>query len=210
MSAGEHEALYKDIGVYVLGALEPPDRDRLERHLADCDTCREELASMAVLPSLLTRAAVDPHTTPTLPPVGPVVERLARDRRRDRLRTRVLAAAATLAVVMALGVTVAQLPAAPDDGVVFTADRPGVTAAVQDRAWGMAVEISAQQLPPHDGYVAVAVTANGHRTQVASWTNTGRPATVGGACYLRLHEVDRMEILAAPEERLVATLRVDE
>ncbi|WP_238016328.1 zf-HC2 domain-containing protein [Dactylosporangium sp. AC04546] len=44
-----------DSGVYVLGALSPPEREAYERHLADCAECRAEVAEFADLPGLLGR-----------------------------------------------------------------------------------------------------------------------------------------------------------
>jgi anti-sigma factor RsiW len=44
-----------EIGVYVLGALAPAERDAFERHLGECASCREEVAELAVLPGLLGR-----------------------------------------------------------------------------------------------------------------------------------------------------------
>jgi anti-sigma factor RsiW len=49
-----------EIGVYVLGALSPVEREAFERHLAECAVCREEVADLAVLPGLLGR--LDPAT----------------------------------------------------------------------------------------------------------------------------------------------------
>jgi anti-sigma factor RsiW len=45
----------RELGVYVLGAIEPADRAVLERHLGGCPRCRAELASLAGLPALLRR-----------------------------------------------------------------------------------------------------------------------------------------------------------
>lgn len=42
-----------DLGAYLLGALAPEERRAMERHIADCAECREELLSMAALPGLL-------------------------------------------------------------------------------------------------------------------------------------------------------------
>jgi hypothetical protein len=44
-----------DSGSYVLGALSPPERDAYERHLDECEICRDEVAEVAVLPGLLSR-----------------------------------------------------------------------------------------------------------------------------------------------------------
>lgn len=43
------------LGSYVLGALDPGERSRLEAHLEGCPACRDELAGLAGLPALLGR-----------------------------------------------------------------------------------------------------------------------------------------------------------
>ena len=39
-----------DVAAYVDGVLPPPERSRVEAHLADCDACRTELVAVARLP----------------------------------------------------------------------------------------------------------------------------------------------------------------
>ena len=208
MNVGEHGQLHRDLGVYVLGGLDPTERDRLEHHLADCDACREELASLAVLPGLLARAAPDANAISDVPPLGPVIERLAEDRRRARVRNRIAVSAAAVAAALALvGMLSGPLRGAGSPVHSYVSDSTDITASVEERAWGMAVQINAAQLPPRKGYVAVAITASGHRTQVASWTATGQPVTVDGSCYLAPADVDRMEIVEAPGEGVLAVLR---
>src|SRR5262249_53331665 len=41
------------LGVYVLGAADPAERQRLEAHLPGCQACRAELIRLAPLPGLL-------------------------------------------------------------------------------------------------------------------------------------------------------------
>jgi anti-sigma factor RsiW len=48
----------QELGVYLLGAIEPAQRALVERHLAACPRCRAELAGLAGLPSLLRRVPV--------------------------------------------------------------------------------------------------------------------------------------------------------
>jgi len=43
------------LGVYVLGAIDPAERTVVDRHLATCPDCRDELAGLAGLPALLGR-----------------------------------------------------------------------------------------------------------------------------------------------------------
>jgi anti-sigma-K factor RskA len=90
-------------GAYVLGALTPGEREAYERHLADCASCREEVAELAVLPGLLSRlddavaqeigagggVAAPPKAPETLLPtiLWEAQQRHTARRRRDRWRT---------------------------------------------------------------------------------------------------------------------------
>jgi hypothetical protein len=51
------------LGVYVLGAIDPADRARVDQHLATCRPCRDQLAGLAALPALLGRVT-EPQLTP--------------------------------------------------------------------------------------------------------------------------------------------------
>jgi predicted anti-sigma-YlaC factor YlaD len=44
-----------ELGVYLLGAIEPASRAVVDRHLVACPSCRAELSGLAGLPSLLRR-----------------------------------------------------------------------------------------------------------------------------------------------------------
>ena len=46
------------LGVYVLGAIDPAERTVVDRHLATCPDCRDELAGLAGLPALLGRVTL--------------------------------------------------------------------------------------------------------------------------------------------------------
>jgi hypothetical protein len=46
------------LGVYVLGAIDPAERARVDAHLGGCPDCREELAGLAGLPALLGHVPV--------------------------------------------------------------------------------------------------------------------------------------------------------
>ena len=51
---------------YALDALEAPERERYETHLATCEECREELASFWAVSGALARAAGGPAPPPAL------------------------------------------------------------------------------------------------------------------------------------------------
>src|SRR5215469_740087 len=117
MSDGACRSFRELLGVYVVGAIEPSERSMLDAHLNQCRDCREELASIAVLPALLHRiplAEAEQIAEAGLPGTDqedPAPEVLAgllaevRTRRRSKLMRTMLAAAA--AVVIAVGGSVA-------------------------------------------------------------------------------------------------------
>lgn len=110
-----------DAGAYVLGALPPAERAAYERHLANCPSCREEVAQLAGLPGLLAR--LDPGTAGSIgqsksaaPPalldtmlLRAGAERV-RARRHHRWRPAVaVLAAICLAAVVGLGVVLVSM-----------------------------------------------------------------------------------------------------
>jgi hypothetical protein len=106
-----------DDGAYILGALSPADRAAYEKHLAGCAECRDAVADIAVLPSLLgrldaaglERIAPEPADRPAAADRLPaLLEAAARVRGRERLARRrryagVGLAAAALALVVGVG-----------------------------------------------------------------------------------------------------------
>lgn len=65
MSEREHEARRDELAAYLLGALEPGEAAALERHLAECEECRTELAwlrpAVQVLPESVERVEPPPQ-----------------------------------------------------------------------------------------------------------------------------------------------------
>jgi predicted anti-sigma-YlaC factor YlaD len=59
MSDPSCRAFRELLGVYVVGAIEPAERADVDAHLGGCYECREELASLAVLPALLHRVPAE-------------------------------------------------------------------------------------------------------------------------------------------------------
>ena len=79
----EHPGFHPDLGGYVLGTLEPSEREAFEAHLGTCEVCRAEVEELSVLPPLLRRATT---AAPAQPPAGlrertfAAVERAAAER----------------------------------------------------------------------------------------------------------------------------------
>jgi len=105
METGVHELT----AGYALDALDPEERRAYEAHLADCERCRDELASFWVTTEALAVAASGPVPRPELRDRildGARAERqvvVPLDSRRQRILP-VLAAAAAMAAVVALAV----------------------------------------------------------------------------------------------------------
>jgi len=77
--------LKNTLGVYVLGAIDPAERGRLEAHLASCPSCRDELAGLAGMPALLGRVEEGQISQLAGPPdelLDSLLARAASERRR--------------------------------------------------------------------------------------------------------------------------------
>ena len=103
---------------YVLGALTPDERREFQTHLVDCDSCRESVADLAVVPDLLALVPPDnaiamlgerpPADDRPMPPtmLRELVTQTERKRRRGKLIA-VGAAVATAAAAVAIAVPLA-------------------------------------------------------------------------------------------------------
>lgn len=183
------------LGAYVLGALDPAERARVDAHLADCPDCREELASLAGLPALLHRVpvaearmlATEGGQQPLAPPPDELLRSLlarVSGRRRAR-RWRTLAAAAA-AAVFALGAGAAgasalssggspqPLPtAAPTAGETVSGTAPSsgihLTVKYQPASWGTSMAVQVTGVPAGTVCQFRVTDAAGHSTVAGNW-----------------------------------------
>lgn len=197
-----------ELGAYVLGALEPVERHRVEHHLADCASCRDELSRLSVLPTLLDRLSPEEAMAgyDELPRLLPTTverasheldERLRRQVRRWRAAASVAAAAAVLVSLLAWApwqpppdrIVVAVVP------VAQAAQTVEGTVAAYAWEWGTTVEIRVQGLPPADGYAVWAVSDTGRRERAGTWGPTAhRGALVRGASAIQRDNLMQVEI----------------
>jgi anti-sigma-K factor RskA len=82
VSAQAHDSWRDDLAAYLLGALEPQESQRLERHLDECEECRERLEWL--------RTAVDvlPESVPQLEPPPDLRARLMQEVRESAAQPR--------------------------------------------------------------------------------------------------------------------------
>jgi predicted anti-sigma-YlaC factor YlaD len=148
-----------ELGVYLLGAIEPDRRPVVESHLPGCDSCRAELSALAGLPSLLRRvpadtvrklAGDDPARVMPDPPPNALLARMGAIRRRRNLLAAAAAVAAAIvaaSAVQGLHDATARPPAAvaPARAVTVQGTNPqtGTWAAVRYTAqpWGTELEV---------------------------------------------------------------------
>ena len=196
MAEPTHTELRLSLGSYVLGSLDPADRAALDAHLPGCPACREELASYAALPALMSRLSIDQvhRPTPEVPPtvLNRALNTVAAERtntvtqlRRWRRATVLSAAAATIVAVL-FGATLlhTQTPSPPEGTPLIAA--AGVSASgsasLQAKPWGTALTLQLHGLPQGDGFTAWVTATNGTRSIAATWTpSPDGHATLTGA-----------------------------
>jgi len=189
-SADDCAQARSELGVYVLGAIGPAERARVDEHLAVCPRCREELVGLAGLPGLLKRVPPDvamqawaDDTSGSRP--GPALDRLISRVSAIRLRRRLTAAAAALVIGLAaatgLQVVHANLAstsaaAAPRWIDTNTGNSPatGAWAAVRYAAqpWGAELEVRVTGIPVGTRCQLQVTDAQGQHIAAGGWTIT--------------------------------------
>jgi anti-sigma factor RsiW len=176
-----------ELGVYLLGAIDPAQRALVDRHLTACRRCRAELSGLAGLPSLLKRVPADvipqlvaDAAAPVMPEpllLNALLVRVTAIRRRSRLlaaAAAVVAAIAAASAVHAVHDATVRPPAAvaPARAVTVQAANPatGIWAAVRYTAqpWGTELE------------VRVTGIAAGTRCQLLVTGSRGQVISAGG------------------------------
>jgi Putative zinc-finger len=188
------------LGVYVLGAIDPAGRARVDAHLSSCPGCREELAGLAGVPALLGRVPVteaaritgfddDERLAPGLRDaqqtggacgtLTSLLEQMARRRRANRWRGMAAAAAVVLVTAGAAAgaVTIAGSPSSPSAGGHWesAAAANATTHASADIKYagmssGSKLDVRVDGIP--DGTICQfwVLGANGQRWPGGSWT----------------------------------------
>ena len=182
MTAPAHDAFTAVLGPAALGLLNGAERAELDRHLAGCATCRDELTAltavvdrMGTLNDLSLLDAPAPDTGRT----SQVLVRLGAERRRQGRRQALLAAAASAVVLVAGVVTASALgrdsaPSVPLEAVAVSSTTPGVQARADlvPHTWGVEIKLTASGLPPEPYSVQVR-TDTGEVVDAGAFLGTG-------------------------------------
>lgn len=218
------EQRHQDVAAYALGVLEPADVFRFEEHLADCGMCAIRLRDFAAAAAAVAEVAgpgrIEARPSPRLlDRLGQEVELLRRRSRRRRL-TLVAAAAALIVAVPAGAVALQESAPAGPPQIVATAKNAttGVTAsaALEEKAWGTAVDMRLTGLSGPQKCRLVAIAKNGVEHPVLSWTvpadGFGKPDARGnktpldiqGGTDLHSAEIGRWEVRTADGKTLIS------
>ncbi|HET9898366.1 MAG TPA: zf-HC2 domain-containing protein [Streptosporangiaceae bacterium] len=177
------------LGVYVVGAIEPNERSVVDSHLNQCYGCREELASLAVLPALLHRipsaeaeqlAQPDEEAAERDDPAPQVLARLLDEvgaRRRARRLRGVLAAAAALIIAVGGGVGVSAVtggqprPAATGNLDVVSTHRGNLSMTVTygGLSWGTQMSVKVRGVHAWTWCKFWVTTADGSSMLAGGW-----------------------------------------
>jgi anti-sigma factor RsiW len=175
-----------ELGVYLLGAIEPAKRAVVDRHLAACPRCRAELAELAGLPSLIRTVPAEvfqqppPDGAPGVP--GPALSALLEQVGRVRRRRSLLIAAAALLAgfaaasgLQALQATVARAPPpAATTQVITVAGASPVTharAAVRywPQPWGTELQVRVTGVAVGTRCQLLVTSSQGQQVAASSW-----------------------------------------
>ena len=205
--------------VYVLGALDPAERQRYEQHLRECPTCTIAVRELAGLPGLLARAGPAPRIeTEDAAPRAPIPSAPAR-RVRRRPRTRRLLTAIAVGVAACLGalLLVGRMPAAQRPtsapAATPTAMAHVVPAPIDARiqlssvSWGTRIVMHCRyrDRPPYPRgpYRLVVVDDAGRIQSVASWRAVpGKVSTISASVDLFPAQISSEQV-RAPTGQLV-------
>lgn len=230
-SSTECSRLRISLGVYVLGAIEPAERALLDEHLSVCGRCRDELASLAGLPALLSRVGEEQLAQLGPPPeelLEPMLAQANREIRTRRRRNVALLIAAAAALVIATGAgmglvtrdggrpvartSASALPPPPQAGRTLVGQDPvtGVRAQfnLQSKRWGTALDMRVSGAPQGTHCRVIVVDKNGRSDIVGSWEVPYAARREGSAQYfgssmIATDQVASIEVRTLEGQRLL-------
>lgn len=191
------------MGAYVLGVLEPADRERMRQHLGTCATCTAEMDDLAALPGHL--AALDAADLVEGPAVVPSelafrrfeAEAVRQGRPTGRRRRLAVAAAVVVAVAVGGGAVAVRSQDRPRQDQVVTAAVGGVRgrAVLTATRNGTQVRLTIGGVRSNERCRLVAIGRDGSQQTASTWTATyDGDASVTGSVSSRPADIDRFVI----------------
>jgi hypothetical protein len=215
------------LGVYVVGAIDPAERIMVDLHVASCAECREELAGLAALPTLLALVpapdaerllAESTERRELEEPPAELLASLLREVSARRAAGRwwgIVAAAAAVVLAAAVGVTGAHIlagdsPAAtapvaagPPETVRAYNPKTDVTAVVKYKStsWGTTMDVWVTGIPAGTVCELWVVNTDGTRSPAGSWTVAFGIASADypGSAELAAKDVKEFQIMSGKQ-----------
>jgi hypothetical protein len=214
------------LGVYVLGAIEPAERAVVDAHLSGCRDCRDELAGLAGLPSLLgrvTEAQIGEIGAAPVELLDLMLSRAAGESRNRRRRGRVwLAVAAAAAIAMAGGGVIGGMRIGESSRPAVTTTTPPTTIAgrmltrtdpvtgvsalinMQSHAWGTAFRVQLTSAPIGAKCRLIAIDRQGKRDVAGTWRVTyGGNVEFWGSSMIPSDQIASLEVRTLDGKRLI-------
>lgn len=179
MTQPRHDDMVPLLGPAALGLLTSREQEQLDRHLAGCAACREELVGLSGVANRLGN--LDAESALAQLPTGmadAVLGRVARERRRAQRLQGLVAAAASVAVLLAGLVTAGTLgedgPVVPMEAVAVSGDRSvEASANLVAHTWGVEIKLAAAGLAAGAPYTVQVTTAQGQVVEAGAFLGTG-------------------------------------
>jgi len=167
------------LGPAALGLLTSREQEQLDRHVAGCAACREELDALTGVAGRL--GALDAESALAAPPPGvadAVLRRVGRERRRAQRLQGLVAAAASVAVLLAGLVTAGTLgedtPVVPMEAVaVSSGGDVRASANLIAHTWGVEIKLAAAGLAAGQPYTVQVTTERGEVVDAGAFLGTG-------------------------------------
>jgi anti-sigma factor RsiW len=160
-----------NVGAYVLDALEPDERERMQRHLRTCRACAADHDDLAGLPTRLATVPAPDVAAARPPGLLALHRRLGAEPRRRRARAPTVAAA-LLGVAVTAGVVAVRTADRASEPDVLSAASGEVhaQAALTATRNGTRIALVLGGVPAHEQCRLVGVGRRGGRQTAGTWT----------------------------------------